>query len=107
MKRPRSTRGLATHLTGFPVSGIAFTGRAALLRRDAVGAAAERARALDLVDLLVGEAEHVAQDLLGVLAEKRRTDYLRRGIRQLDRVTDRDVLPARRVLDPHEGAGRV
>ena len=41
-----------------------------LLRRDAVGAAAQRPRALDVFDLGVAEAEHVAEDLLRVLPEK-------------------------------------
>lgn len=54
----------------------ARAGEAALLRRDLVGAAAERAGALDLVDLGVREAEDLAQDLLGVLAQKRRADHL-------------------------------
>jgi hypothetical protein len=31
----------------------------------------ERARIVDLGDLVVGEAEHLAQDLVGVLAEQR------------------------------------
>jgi hypothetical protein len=48
----------------------------ALLRRDAVGAAAEGAGAFDLVDLGVREAEDVAQDLLGVLAEEGRAHHI-------------------------------
>ena len=38
----------------------------------------ERAGIVDLGDLVVGEAEHLAQDLVGVLAEQRRTRHLAR-----------------------------
>src|SRR5690242_17947073 len=68
-----------------------------LLGRDTVGAAAEGARAFDLVDLRVAEAEHLTENFLRVLAEQRRALHLAQGIRQLDRVADRDVLAAGRV----------
>ena len=38
----------------------------------------ERAGIVDLGHLVIGEAEHLAQDLVGVLAEQRRTRHLAR-----------------------------
>src|SRR5882724_8831959 len=38
----------------------------------------ERAGIVDLGDLVIGEAEHLAQDLVGVLAEQRGTGHLAR-----------------------------
>src|SRR3954470_364149 len=77
------------------------------LGRDAVGAAAERAGAFDLLDLRLREAEDVAEDLLRVLAQERRAGDLGGRIRQLDWIADRDVLAPRRVVDLDERAGLV
>src|SRR5688572_28880341 len=76
----------------------------ASLRGDAVSAAAESARRLDLLDLRIGEAEHVAEDLLRVLAEQRRALDLARAVRELDRVADGDVFAARRMIHLDERA---
>ena len=38
----------------------------------------ERARIVDLGDLVVGEAEHLAQDFVGVFAEQRRAGHFAR-----------------------------
>src|SRR5205823_4395084 len=54
----------------------------------------ERAGIVDLGDLMIGEAEHLAQDLVGVLAEQRRAGDLARAVRHLDRIADRNVLAA-------------
>src|SRR3954451_16484060 len=81
-RQARDRAGLRMRLSGLPTG---------LLRRDAVGAAAERAGAFDLLNLRLREAEHVAEDLLRVLAQERRTRHLGGRIRQLDRVADRDV----------------
>lgn len=62
---------------------------------------------MDLGDLVVAEAEYGAQNLVGVLAEQRRAGDVARAIRQLDRVADREVLAAGRVIDLDHGAGRA
>src|SRR5262245_59390678 len=49
------------------------------------------ARGLDRGDLLGRVAEHIAQDLFGVLAEQRRTLHLGGTGRELDRVADRKI----------------
>ncbi len=62
-KRPPETGGLS-HLVSLKRRGL--FGR--LLPRRI-----ERAGIVDFGDLVVGEAEHLAQDLVGVLAEQRRS----------------------------------
>src|SRR5262245_16239887 len=65
----------------------------------------EGAGVVDLGDLVVAEAEHLAQDLVGVFAEQRRAGDLARRVRQLDRVADRDVLATGGVVDLDYRAG--
>src|SRR6202012_3934422 len=57
-----------------------------LLARRVEGAGIE-----DFGDLVIAEAEHLAQDLVGVFAEQRRAFYLGRAIGKLDRVADRQI----------------
>jgi hypothetical protein len=66
-KRPPETGGL----------GILCLWKARLLGR-LLPRRIERAGIVDLGDLVVGEAEHLAQDLVGVLAEQRRARHLAR-----------------------------
>src|SRR5450631_1661365 len=65
----------------------------------------ERAGIVDLRHLVIGEAENLAQDFVGVLAEQRRALYLRRAIRHLDGFADREVFAALGVIDLDHGAG--
>ena len=62
---------------------------------------------MDFGDLVIAETGHLAQDLVGVLAEQRRAGDLARGVRQLDRVADRDVLAAGRMIDLGRDADRA
>src|SRR6185312_11399272 len=66
---------------------------------------AERAGGLDLGDFTILEAEHLSEDFVGVLAEQRRTLHLADRIRQFDRITDREVLAARRMIHLNHRAG--
>src|SRR3954447_8365415 len=69
------------------------------LRGDAVCPSTERPGGLDFLDLGVAEAEKVPQNFLRVLAEQRRALDLARAVAELDRIADRNVLSARRVID--------
>src|SRR5271165_6476947 len=60
---------------------------------------------VDVGDLVIAEAEHLAQDFVGVLAEQRRAGYLARAVRELDRVADRQVFAAGGVIHLDHGAG--
>src|SRR6266540_2596796 len=73
-------------------------------RRILAACLAGRARALDVDDLLVGEAEHLSQDLVGVLAEQRRAVHLADAVRELDRVADAQIFAARGMIDLDHGA---
>ena len=66
---------------------------------------AGRARRLDLGDLARRELQHLGQDLVGVLAQQRRALDLGDAVGELDRVADRQVLAARRMIDLDDGAG--
>ena len=66
---------------------------------------AGRAGCLDLGDLARRELQHLGQDLVGVLAQQRRALHLGDAVGELDRVADRQVLAARRVIDLDDGAG--
>src|SRR6185312_11012217 len=66
---------------------------------------AERAGGLDLGDFTILEAEHLSEDFVGVLAEQRRTLHLADRIRQFDRIADREVLAARRMIHLNHRAG--
>src|SRR5262245_45983181 len=72
--------------------------RAFLRRRD-------RARGLDLGDLVVAVAELLAQDFLGVLAKERRALHLGDRVRHLHRVAHGQILAARGMIDLDHGAG--
>ena len=48
----------------------------------------ERAGIVDFGHLVIGEAENLAQDFVGVLAKQRRTGHIAGAVRQLDRVAD-------------------
>src|SRR5665213_2741333 len=65
----------------------------------------ERAGVLDLGDILSRKAEHVGQNFVGVFAQERRALHLRNRIRQFDRIADRQIFAARRVIDFHHRAG--
>src|SRR6202041_3255603 len=75
-----------------------------LLRRERHGLA-ERARRLHLGDAAPVELQHAAQDFLGVLAEQGGTLHLADRIRHLDRVADREIFAARRMIDLDDRAG--
>jgi hypothetical protein len=51
----------------------------------------ERAGVVDFGDLVIAEAEHLAQDFVGVFAEQRGTGHLARWVRQFDRVAHRSA----------------
>src|SRR5262245_28339550 len=72
--------------------------RAFLRRRD-------RARGLDLGDLVVAVAELLAQDFLGVLAKERRALHLGDRVRHLHRIAHGQILAARGMIDLDHGAG--
>ena len=55
-------------------------------------------------DLIRAVAE-LCEDLVGVLAEQRRALHVGRTVGHLDRIADREVLAARRVIDLDDGAG--
>src|SRR5215510_14010288 len=65
----------------------------------------DRARCLDLCDLAVRIAEHLGENLLRVLAEQRRALHVADAVRHLDRVADRQILAALRMIDLDHGAG--
>src|SRR5262245_18765760 len=70
-----------------------------LLRR------AESAGVLDLRNVFCRELEHVLQDLVGVLAKQRRALHLGDRVRQFDRITDGQVLAARRMIYLDDSSG--
>src|SRR5262245_58400257 len=65
----------------------------------------DRARGLDLGEFLRRIAEHLGQDFLGVLAEQRRALHFGDRVRQLDWVSDGQVLAAGRMIDLNDRAG--
>jgi hypothetical protein len=65
----------------------------------------ERAGVVDFGGLAIAEAEDLAEDFVGVLTKQRGAGHFARAIRQLDRIADRDVLAAGRVIDLDHGAG--
>src|SRR5208282_2809249 len=67
----------------------------------------DSAGSLDLRNLLLAEAEHIAQDLVRVLPEQRRAHDLGAAVRQLDRIADREVFAARWMIDLYHGARRA
>src|ERR1700722_12251176 len=67
----------------------------------------QRARIVNFLHLVVGEAEHLTQNLVGMLAEQRRALYLARAVGQLDGVADRQIFAARGVIHLDNGAGRA
>src|SRR5262245_47674804 len=73
--------------------------RCRLLRRR------DRPRCLDLGDLLGGVAEFLCENLLGVLAEQRRSLHLGDRVRHLHWIANREILSARRMVDLDDRAG--
>ena len=53
----------------------------------------------------VGAIAEFGQHFLGMLAQKWRTGYFGRAVRHLDRITDRQVLAAHRMVDLDHGTG--
>ena len=56
---------------------------------------------------LRGRVAELCHHFVRVLAQQRRALHFRVAVRQLDRVADRKVSPARRVVDLDDGAGRA
>src|SRR5262245_57637904 len=65
------------------------------------------ARRLDVGDLAVGIAEHLLEDLLGMLAEQRRALHVGDRVRHLYGIADGEVPAAHRMVDLDHGAGRA
>src|SRR5712672_895273 len=67
----------------------------------------ERAGIVDLRYLVVGKAQNLPQDLVGMFAEQGRTRDLGRAVRHLDGIADREVFAALGMIDLDHGAGRA
>src|SRR5712672_2107135 len=67
----------------------------------------ERAGIVDLRDLVVGQAQNLPQDLVGMFAEQRRARDLGRAVRHLDGIADREVFAALGMIDLDHGAARA
>src|SRR4051812_27252691 len=66
-----------------------------------------RAGSLDLGNLGLRITQHLAQDLIGMLAEQWRARHLAGRVGQLDRVADGQILAARRMINLDDGPGRA
>src|SRR5215471_1619459 len=66
---------------------------------------AGRARALDLDNFLVGKAEHLLQNLVGVLAQQRRAFDLADAVGELDRIADAKIFAAGGMVELDHRAG--
>ena len=66
---------------------------------------ADRAALLDFADPARIVAQNVAQDLLRMLAKKRRARHVGRAIRQFDRIADGEIFSPRRMIDLDHRAG--
>src|SRR5438477_3228248 len=86
-------------------AAFAFEGRGSRLLGGLLARRIERAGIVDLGNLVVGEAEHLAEDFVGVLAKQRRTGDVARAVRHLDGIADRKILAAGGVIDLDHGAG--
>src|SRR5712664_534443 len=58
----------------------------------------ERAGIVDLRNLMIGKAENLPQDLVGMFAEQRRARYFGRAVRHLDGIANREVFAALRMI---------
>src|ERR1700741_830114 len=74
-------------------------GRLGLFRRR------DRARRLDLADLLLRVPEDGTKNFFGVLTKQWRPSHLRNVVRHFDRIADREILAAPGVIDLDHRAG--
>ena len=64
-------------------------------------------RRLEVRDTFGVESEHVCQDLVRMLAQKRRSFDLHFVVRKFHRLPDRHVFSTLRMVNFHEGAGGI
>src|SRR5258707_10662603 len=65
----------------------------------------ERAGIVYLRHVVIGEAQNLPQDLVGMFAEQRRARDLGRAVRHLDGIADREIFAALGMIDLDHGAG--
>src|SRR5690242_19861445 len=91
-KRAPSEGGL------LPFADCGLFGRL-LLRRG------QRTRIVDFCDLVIAEAQNLAQDFIGMFTKQWRTEHFAWAVRQLDWIADRKILAANGMVDFHNGSG--
>src|ERR1700682_663202 len=64
----------------------------------------ERAGIVDLGHLMIGKAEHLPQDFVGMFAQQRGARHLGRAVGHLDGIADREVFAALGMIDLDYGA---
>src|ERR1700694_216571 len=65
----------------------------------------EGAGIVDLGPLMIGKAQTLPQDFVGMFAEQRRARHLGRAVRHLDGIADREVFAALGMIYPDYGSG--
>src|SRR6266542_6476785 len=83
---------------------VSFIDRSGDVRRRGLKPDSDRARRAQLFDLLLAVPQ-LREHLLRVLAQQRRARHLGRAVRHLDRIADRQILAALRVIDLDDGSG--